>query len=1353
MINLTHPELAEITNKALPPASLDALKELRNEMCQSSQTASFTLQSQQRFLRRVLSPDSPVRSVFMFHGTGVGKCHGKGTPILMFDGSCKAVEDVVVGDRLMGDDSTPRIIQSLARGRDQMFRITSVKGESYVVNSEHILCLQHTSTRNQITEIAVKDYLQLSAKLQRNLKGYRTAVDFAPQPVAFDPYILGVWLGDGSKRDPIITSQDAVILHYLRNFCKDNNAVLTFQSNYEYRVSSISKQHENVFLTFLKEHNLINNKHIPDCFKINSRQVRLQVLAGLIDTDGYLTNNVYEIIQKSKQLADDIVFLARSVGLSTRTVLVEKACIYKGERRAGMYYRTYISGDTDMIPVKILRKTAQPRTQIKDVLRYGITVTPLGEDDYYGFMIDGNHRYVLGDFTVTHNTCTAIQVAEEYILRPEFQESKVLIVASAAVQDNFHSQIFDMSRVNVDAMSGMLESKQCTGRRYLDMLLRIESEPKNWNNPDVRDRLSKTANKLIDEFYEFSTYASFGNEINKKLGGTEADVDEAWVHKTFDNRLVIIDEAHNLRESKDAVGIKGVTRGLENLVKIANGMTLVFLSATPMFDTWEEIIFYVNLTKWNDRRQGPKESVGVSDFFNPDATLRGDAGGQAFRDWCQEYVSYVKGESPFTFPFRLPPPHVAPNTVTLNFYGKNIGDDERMRYLSVVASPAAGIQQTKLSAVKGAGGDDLDKLEANMRPTLAVLPDNKTFDQSFRVSGKQYTYVGSPFLTPAELPNHAGKFATVIQSILDSKGVVLVYSNYVKYGARLFSMALEEHGFSPAFGKTLLASPSYTGTPRGKYILLTSDASETDISKMLSAVKSSRNRTGEQIRVIVASPIGSEGVDFRYVRQIHVLDPWWNSSRIEQVVGRGLRTCSHQLLPFEDQNCSVYFHVMRNGDSECFDEHTYRTRVEAKAVKIARVRKVMAESAMDCSLQNTLNTLPEDWKNLPVPQRRAEGEAQVTYRLRAMLAPTFDETPEVAQCIVKPSPEDPSHVRPLSTYLDVRDELLTRLAALLVDKPIWDREDLIRALRPYTMDVIIYNVQQAIASGFRFKDAFGRPSLLESKGDLYTLAPLGIPNSTLVERTSRPGIRGSVPLPERVAPPAPAPEVAVATAAPTDIDERRASYPWPGDAATRFSASILNSFLFDHELTEAEKVTYLRSGTADLPFADRLRVPGTNLFVRGNGTFDPPEDPVGDDRTRFQEWTSALVARFIANKDRVFASLTDVNGKDAKFTITKMVPGSSPPQRLINKTDKRFEPVACGTGAYTKDIILALSKAVDTQGKGVPADPRIKSSGMCIYTELLIREEHECFWLTPEERSVLYDNKDNRAAFTKAFKA
>jgi hypothetical protein len=959
--------------------------------------------------------------------------------------------------------------------------------------------------------------------------------------------------------------------------------------------------------------------------------------------------------------------------------------------------------------------------------------------------------------TGTGKTCTAIQVAEEYILRPEFQDKTVMVVASAAVQDNFRTQLFDMSRVSIDTVAGTLESKQCTGRRYLDMLTRIESEPKNWNNPEIRDKLERTADRIIDEFYDFMAYESFGNLINEKLGGTAKDMDLKWVHETFDNRLLIIDEAHNLKESKDKEGVKGVTRAMETLVKTATGLVLVLLTATPMFDTYDEIAYYMNLFLWNDRKQEFKTAVKTLDFFNVDATLRTGQPEEDFRKWVQTYVSFVKGENPFTFPFRLPPPKVIdPNGVRTSFLGKPLTPAERMKYLdkTIVSSTAAGIQKTALTSTERV--DTEEKKRTTMIPTIAVLPGNKPFGEVFKLAGKQYAYAGEPFLTPEQLPNHSAKFVSILESIEAGKGVVFVYSNYVQMGSRLFSMALEEHGYAPAQGQPLLANPAYKGSPKGKYALL-SETSESEFNRLMDQIKSSKNRDGSQIKVVVASVIASEGVDFRYVRQIHVLDPWWNMSRIEQVLGRGLRTCSHQLLDFEDQNCAVYLHAIRTGDGkECFDEYTYRTKVETKAIKIAKVRKVLAESAMDCPMQNVVNTLPEDWRNLGVPQRASESRDLASYKLMGMMAPTFSDSPDVSECRVEPSVIDPKHVRPLSTYLDVRDEILTKLGKLFADKPIWDRTDLREALRPYTDDVIAFHLQQAVSSAFRFKDSFGRASVLESRGDLYALAPLVDPGSTMVERTTRPPSRAPVDLPL-----VEEPEEEEVTLDEDVLETKRAEYKWPADALTRFSPEILDSFLVDHVLTETERRAYYRSRPPKALFAERLYVPGTDLIVLGKDTFDPPEPPVGEDLTQYRAWNESLLAKFIADKDVLFGSV-----KNGKFTVSKMTEAKKKLVRKREKGSKKFEPVICGTGENDKDTMLAFAKFIDKTGVGAPkittsrgGEKEMSGPDLCAYIELLCREENRCVWITPEELSVLYDGKakkgeppTNQDQFTVAFR-
>lgn len=364
---------------------------------------------------------------------GQGKCLGKDTQILMYDGSVKLVQDVKVGDQLMGDDSTARNVLTLARGREKMYKVSSKKGDGYIVNQSHILSLKYSTTVNKNTpkgtvlDISVTDYLNLPKSYHSRggvLLGYRVPVVFTEKPVEIDPYLLGYWLGDGASKGTIITTQEASVIKYMVDCFKNKHTTLYLKytgAQYDYRINSTQKN--NVLMDFLRNNNLINNKHIPHDYKCNSRKVQLELLAGLIDSDGYYHQNCYEIVQKNETLLDDIVYLARSLGFAAYKKEIQKTCTNaKNGPKKGTYYITNICGvGLEDIPVKCLRKKGHKRQLIRDCLNYRINLDPLEEDDYYGFEIDGNHRFVLGDFTVTHNTVMALKIVS-------LQKKKTLII-------------------------------------------------------------------------------------------------------------------------------------------------------------------------------------------------------------------------------------------------------------------------------------------------------------------------------------------------------------------------------------------------------------------------------------------------------------------------------------------------------------------------------------------------------------------------------------------------------------------------------------------------------------------------------------------------------------------------------------------------------------------------------------------------------------------------------------------------------------------------------------------------------------------------------------------------------------
>lgn len=340
---------------------------------------------------------------------------------MMYDGTIKMVQDIWPGELIMGDDSTPRTVLSTCTGHEQMYRVRPRKGEPYEVNESHILSLKYVQKRNkkhgQVLDISVLDYLKTSSDFKHNeVRGYRVPVIFPHKDVPFDPYMFGYWLGDGASKSAVISSQDSTVLHYFHRTLGQYGLHIDYISGYDYRIKGPKP---NYFFKTLKELGVIGNKHIPMIYKCNSRQLQLQVLAGLIDSDGSAIRGGWDFIQKNEKLFDDVLFLCRSLGFACYKKKCKKICTNApGGPKIGTYFRCTITGKgVEEVPCKVPRKRLEKREQIKDVLSVGIKLEKLNVGQYFGFQLDGNHRYVLGDFTVTHNTTCALALAAHLRVR------------------------------------------------------------------------------------------------------------------------------------------------------------------------------------------------------------------------------------------------------------------------------------------------------------------------------------------------------------------------------------------------------------------------------------------------------------------------------------------------------------------------------------------------------------------------------------------------------------------------------------------------------------------------------------------------------------------------------------------------------------------------------------------------------------------------------------------------------------------------------------------------------------------------------------------------------------------------
>ena len=340
-----------------------------------------------------------------------GKCLKIGTKVVMYSGKLKNVEDIVVGDRLMGIDSTARIVLSLEHGHEELYDIHQTHGEMYTVTGNHVLCLNERRTQKDI-EITVKEYLEQNKTWKLFAKGYSLGIELPRQQILIDPYFLGLWLADGTSLETSITTPDCEVEHYIYNYAEELGQTVSVRAirGKAKTLQIVGKRgHKKSSALKILMTGLLGNKHIPDEYLYNSKEIRLQLLAGIIDGDGYLNHNSYEITQKRKDLTEQIQYLANSLGLRCVFKECKKTCTNNGV--TGTYYRANIYGNTKIIPVKVDRKIRKDEQNKRSVVYSTLSVKKSGIGEYYGFETDGDHKFLLSDFTVTHNSTISGQLA------------------------------------------------------------------------------------------------------------------------------------------------------------------------------------------------------------------------------------------------------------------------------------------------------------------------------------------------------------------------------------------------------------------------------------------------------------------------------------------------------------------------------------------------------------------------------------------------------------------------------------------------------------------------------------------------------------------------------------------------------------------------------------------------------------------------------------------------------------------------------------------------------------------------------------------------------------------------------
>ncbi len=516
-------------------------------------------------------------------------------------------------------------------------------------------------------------------------------------------------------------------------------------------------------------------------------------------------------------------------------------------------------------------------------------------------------------------------------------------------------------------------------------------------------------------------------ELQRIFNGNFLIIDEA--HNLRDASSILaseedIDTAGSVDELSDNAGGKKLTPYLQQVLDKCEGMKFLLMTATPMFNDVREILFLLNLLLSNDKR--PTLSYNL--IFDNKGMLKPE-GKPLLGRYVRNYISYMRGENPFYFPLRLSPALYDENTfrpkqyptISVNSEPLDNKEDQhmitQMKYLKKLCiSQTQGsftddfIKYTKSAVIGGIGYSVRDTL---LQSGNVMYPGTGKFTERINVEGFQNTFTfqdgqyrtkanNASWLYSENLVNYSPKMATILEYISGvSVGLSFVYSRFLKSGALLMALILEANGYTawgrnkpllyegiqhkkgkkcalcPEYKKTHPSDSNHEFTP-AKYILLTGDQElSPDNRKALDAANQAENAYGKDVKVILGSQITAEGMDFKNIREVHILESWFHLNKTEQIIGRGIRFKSHCNLPYQYRNCSIYLHALvfpKEKNYESMDLYSYRMALK-KAIRMGEVNRIIKIYALDCNLRRDAAIFGDEFEKRK--QTDSQGESLV----------------------------------------------------------------------------------------------------------------------------------------------------------------------------------------------------------------------------------------------------------------------------------------------------------------------------------------------------------------------------------------
>ena len=517
-----------------------------------------------------------------------------------------------------------------------------------------------------------------------------------------------------------------------------------------------------------------------------------------------------------------------------------------------------------------------------------------------------NFKNLLLYYTVgTGKTCAAVSIAESILIgHNNFDDPPVIVVLPRTLMDNFKDTIYDLHKKDIN---------QCSENIYKNLNITTQ----------------QGLNKLISKRYNIMTYYEFIKYSDK--------------NSKIQNKTIIIDEAHNLRNSSEIetdneqdmnINKDTIYDSIKQIISNGENNRLILMSGTPMFNESDEIRHLLNLFLINSGNKTYTRKLQDTEL----AKL------------SKEYISYINNQNPFIYPMRISPEDAIDTDKTPD-----------------------GLIKVKLNKKQEKYVKDSMTLLNNIKYMNIAYDPNDYFINTNKIYKPKPSTI--KVLNSDNIETYSPKIAQIIKYIKKSTGTAIIYSAFIDYGILQIALALEYLGYSRLIKQNqisnLLDDNTVERNPNLNYSIITSQnnnyisnvGTNTNIKDILQLFNNEENVDGSKLKIVLITKKASEGLSLLNVREVHILDPWYHFNRNEQIVGRGIRRCSHINLPIEKRNITVFTYCgIFESKKESADEHAYNIAI-SKYVETKKNIKIIEENAFDNRINEKLNIFPRSLFN------------------------------------------------------------------------------------------------------------------------------------------------------------------------------------------------------------------------------------------------------------------------------------------------------------------------------------------------------------------------------------------------------